>query len=66
MTKGVGWPMGPCALVDLVGIDIHVHASEALYEATWRGADGAAGAAAADGRRGHLGRKTGQGFFSYD
>ena len=24
--------MGPCTLVDLVGIDVHVHASEALYE----------------------------------
>ena len=32
MTAGAGWPMGPCALVDLVGIDVHVHASEALYE----------------------------------
>ena len=32
MTNGAGWPMGPCALVDLVGIDVHVHASEALYE----------------------------------
>src|SRR6266511_1728592 len=27
MTKGVGWPMGPCALVDLVGVDIHIHAA---------------------------------------
>ena len=27
-----GWPMGPCALLDLVGADVHVHASEALYE----------------------------------
>src|SRR3978361_1710069 len=24
--------MGPCALLDLVGADVHVHASEALYE----------------------------------
>ena len=31
MTNGAGWPMGPCALVDLVGIDVHVHASEALH-----------------------------------
>ena len=34
MKNGAGWPMGPCALVDLVGIDVHVHASEALYEKT--------------------------------
>ena len=30
MKNGAGWPMGPCALVDLVGIDVHVHATEAL------------------------------------
>src|SRR2546427_8335727 len=33
LTNGAGWPMGPCALVDLVGIDVHVHASEALHAA---------------------------------
>src|SRR3712207_8418903 len=33
MRSGAGWPMGPCELVDLVGIDIHVHASEALHAA---------------------------------
>ena len=32
MQLGAGWPMGPCALLDLVGADVHVHASEALYE----------------------------------
>src|SRR5947208_9418824 len=32
MTNGAGWPLGPCGLVDLVGIDVHIHASEALYE----------------------------------
>src|SRR5438105_9396734 len=32
MKHGAGWPMGPCELVDLVGIDVHVHASEALWE----------------------------------
>src|SRR5262245_14520450 len=30
MTFGANWPIGPCALIDLIGIDIHVHASEAL------------------------------------
>jgi 3-hydroxybutyryl-CoA dehydrogenase len=66
MTNGVGWPMGPCELVDLVGIDIHIHASEALQEAT-----GDERAAPPERLRdmaaaGHLGRKTGQGFFEYD
>src|SRR5689334_24049443 len=32
LKHGAGWPMGPFALVDLVGIDVHVHASEALWE----------------------------------
>ena len=30
MRFGAGWPIGPCALIDLIGVDIHVHASEAL------------------------------------
>ena len=33
MRFGAGWPMGPFALADLVGLDVHAHASEAL----WRG-----------------------------
>jgi len=33
MTAGVNWPIGPCALIDLIGVDVHVHASEALFEA---------------------------------
>src|SRR5438874_5069841 len=31
MTNGAGWPMGPCALIDLIGIDVHIQASEALH-----------------------------------
>ena len=42
MKHGAGWPMGPCELVDLVGIDVHVHASEALWEKLAGAADGAA------------------------
>jgi 3-hydroxybutyryl-CoA dehydrogenase len=33
MLYGTNWPIGPCALIDLIGIDIHVHASEALAAA---------------------------------
>ena len=65
MTMGMGWPMGPCTLVDLVGIDIHVRAAEAMYEAT-----GDERAKPPERLRkmvaaGHLGRKTGKGFFEY-
>ena len=66
MTKGVGWPMGPCTLVDLVGVDIHVHASEALYEATGDERMAPPERLKQMAAAGHLGRKTGQGFFSYD
>ncbi|MET0260754.1 MAG: 3-hydroxyacyl-CoA dehydrogenase family protein, partial [Gaiellaceae bacterium] len=33
MRFGANWPIGPCALIDLIGVDVHVHASEALHGA---------------------------------
>jgi len=33
MRFGAGWPMGPFALADLIGLDVHAHASEALWQA---------------------------------
>jgi 3-hydroxybutyryl-CoA dehydrogenase len=65
MTNGAGWPMGPCALVDLVGIDIHVHASEALHAALGEDRMAPPERLLAMQREGKLGRKTGEGFFSY-
>jgi 3-hydroxybutyryl-CoA dehydrogenase len=65
MTNGAGWPMGPCALVDLVGIDIHVHASEALHAALGEERMAPPERLLAMQRGGKLGRKTGEGFFSY-
>ena len=65
MTNGAGWPMGPCALVDLVGIDIHVHASEALHDALGEERMAPPERLLEMQRRGKLGRKTGEGFFSY-
>ena len=65
MTNGAGWPLGPCALLDLIGIDVHVHASEALH-----GKLGEARMAPPDRlvqlqREGRLGRKSGRGFYEY-
>jgi 3-hydroxybutyryl-CoA dehydrogenase len=65
MTNGAGWPMGPCALVDLVGIDIHVHASEALHAALGEDRMAPPKRLLAMEREGKLGRKTGEGFFRY-
>jgi 3-hydroxybutyryl-CoA dehydrogenase len=65
MKKGAGWPMGPCELVDLVGIDIHVHASEALYEALREPRMAPPPRLVRMAQAGLLGRKSGRGFFSY-
>ena len=65
MTNGAGWPMGPCALVDLVGVDVHVHASEALYEKLREERMKPPERLLELQRRGRLGRKTGAGFFEY-
>ena len=66
MKKGAGWPMGPCELVDLVGIDIHVHASEALYEALREPRMAPPPRLVRMAQAGLLGRKSGLGFFRYD
>ena len=62
---GLGYPMGPLELIDLVGLDTHLLVAEALYASTH---DPRAAVPALVKRMiaaGHLGRKTGQGFFKY-
>jgi 3-hydroxybutyryl-CoA dehydrogenase len=66
MTAGAGWPMGPCALVDLVGIDVHVQASEALYEKLREPRMAPPPRIVAMKNAGLLGRKSGRGFYAYD
>jgi len=63
---GAGWPMGPCTLVDLVGIDVHVHASEALYEKLREPRMAPPPRLVAMRNAGLLGRKSGRGFYAYD
>jgi 3-hydroxybutyryl-CoA dehydrogenase len=65
MTNGAGWPMGPCALVDLIGIDVHVHASEALHAKLGEERMAPPERLLELQRQGRLGRKTGRGFFDY-
>jgi len=66
MTAGAGWPMGPCTLVDLVGIDVHVHASEALYAKLREPRMAPPPRIVAMKNAGLLGRKSGRGFYAYD
>jgi 3-hydroxybutyryl-CoA dehydrogenase len=65
MTLGANYPMGPLALLDLIGIDVAVAIGEALY------ADSGAAHHRPPGRltaligEGRLGRKSGAGFYDY-
>jgi 3-hydroxybutyryl-CoA dehydrogenase len=66
MKLGMAHPMGPLALADLIGLDVCLSILEVLYDGfkdpkyrpcpMWREKVEA----------GHLGRKTGRGFFSYE
>ena len=66
MLHGTRWPIGPCALVDLIGIDVHVHASEALWESLREPRMAPPPRLAAMAKAGLLGRKTGRGFYTYE
>jgi len=65
MKRGAGWPMGPCELIDLIGIDVHVHASEALWQALREPRLAPPPRLVAMAKAGLLGRKTGRGFYTY-
>jgi len=65
LKQGAGWPMGPCELVDLVGIDVHVHASEALWEKLREPRMAPPPRLVAMANAGLLGRKSGRGFYEY-
>jgi 3-hydroxybutyryl-CoA dehydrogenase len=66
MTNGAGWPMGPCALIDLVGIDIHIHAAEALHAKLPEDRIAPPERLRQMEADGKLGRKTGEGFYTYN
>lgn len=64
--SGLGYPMGPCELLDLVGLDTQIRLCESFYAVT----NDPRAACPPLLRRmvaaGHLGRKTGRGFYQYD
>jgi 3-hydroxybutyryl-CoA dehydrogenase len=65
MRLGTSWPIGPLALVDLIGVDVHVHAAEALWEAYREPRFAPPPRLRRMLEAGNLGRKTGRGFFDY-
>jgi len=65
MTKGAGWPMGPCALIDLIGVDVHVHASQALHGKLGEDRMAPPERLVRMQQDGKLGRKSGEGFYTY-
>jgi 3-hydroxybutyryl-CoA dehydrogenase len=65
MRFGANWPIGPCALIDLIGVDVHVHASEALHGALGEERMAPPERLLEMQRLGQLGRKSGRGFYEY-
>jgi 3-hydroxybutyryl-CoA dehydrogenase len=62
---GLGYPMGPLELLDLVGLDTHLLVAEALYKSTHEPRAAVPALVKRMIAAGHLGRKTGQGFYTY-
>jgi 3-hydroxybutyryl-CoA dehydrogenase len=57
--------MGPATLADLIGLDVHVHASEALYGKLREPRMAPPPRLVAMRNAGLLGRKSGRGFYGY-
>lgn len=66
MEAGANWPLGPCALVDLIGVDVHVHASEQLWESFREPRMAPPPRLVRMKQAGLLGRKSGAGFYRYE
>jgi 3-hydroxybutyryl-CoA dehydrogenase len=61
----LGYPMGPLELIDLVGLDTQLLVAEALYAATHEPRAAVPALVKRMIAAGHLGRKTGRGFYTY-
>jgi 3-hydroxybutyryl-CoA dehydrogenase len=66
MVNGARWPIGPCSLVDLIGVDVHVHASNALHAALGEPRMAPPPRLVAMAAAGQVGRKVGRGFYTYE
>ncbi len=63
---GLGYKMGPLELIDLVGLDTQVRLCEAFYPITLDPRASAPPLLRRKVAAGHLGRKSGRGFFTYE
>jgi 3-hydroxybutyryl-CoA dehydrogenase len=63
---GLGHPMGPLTLIDLIGLDTALHVSEVLYEEFKDPLYSAPTLLKRMVSAGYLGRKSGRGFYQYD
>ena len=66
MKLGCGHPMGPLALCDLIGLDVLYSVCDSLYEEFKRDEYAPPPLMKRMVVSGHLGRKTGRGFYEYD
>jgi 3-hydroxybutyryl-CoA dehydrogenase len=66
VTKGLRYPMGPFRLLDIVGLDVHRAVSLSLYNQLRDARFAPPPLVDAMIASGQLGRKTGQGFYSYE
>lgn len=66
MKLGANHPIGPLALADLIGLDTLLFVQDSLYEETQDSKYRAAPLLRKLVRAGHLGRKTGKGFYTYN
>ena len=66
MELGYRFPMGPLRLTDLVGLDVRLGIADTIYEATQSPIFKAPELLRSMVASGQLGRKSGQGFYSYE
>ena len=66
MRLGAGHPMGPLKLLDFVGLDVAAAIGNTLHADSGRDSDQVPERIRTLVEQGHLGRKSGAGFYEYD
>jgi 3-hydroxybutyryl-CoA dehydrogenase len=66
VVEATGFPMGPLTLMDLIGLDVCVEVLEVMYDETRDRRYAPASLLKRLVMAGHLGRKSGRGYYTYD